>query len=44
VFLTGQNEITELSKRLKQAFTSKRLVEGSKVPPVRILGREGKAI
>ncbi|KAI9786905.1 MAG: putative ATP-dependent RNA helicase DHR1 [Geoglossum umbratile] len=40
VFLTGQNEITELSKRLKQKFASKRLAEGSKPPPVRILGRD----
>ncbi|KAI9772909.1 MAG: putative ATP-dependent RNA helicase DHR1 [Geoglossum simile] len=40
VFLTGQNEITELSKRLKQAFTSKRPAEGSKAPSVRIPGRE----
>jgi ATP-dependent RNA helicase DHX37/DHR1 len=44
VFLTGQNEITELSKRLKEKFASKRLAEGSKHPSVRILGRDGKAI
>ncbi|KAH0543373.1 hypothetical protein FGG08_002329 [Glutinoglossum americanum] len=40
VFLTGQSEITDLSKRLKQTFASKRVAEISKALPVRILGSE----
>jgi len=37
VFLTGQNEITHLSKRLKEAFRSGHTATG---PPVRISGKD----
>jgi ATP-dependent RNA helicase DHX37/DHR1 len=38
VFLTGQNEITQVSKRLKEAF---RIGQSASGPQVRISGRDG---
>jgi ATP-dependent RNA helicase DHX37/DHR1 len=40
IFLTGQNEITQLSKRLKEAFSNTKASKAGKEPSVKILGRE----